>query len=219
MDPQTWLQEDLAALTAAAPIPDPEPGYGELVEERARRRTRQRRWAIRAGMATVVCLASGGYLVAHSHDSANAPDTALGNPVATGAPSGGGSMAPGCAPAWLLPDGGASHPRITARVDRPIKITAHLGGDSGTLVWREQLVVMPPGYEPAAPGRAESPNLQVAASNTLRRVRPAGQRVRLTWTPTSTGRYPLIDVGSGVCDPAEGRYQSEGDFGVIIVGR
>lgn len=78
---------------------------------------------------------------------------------------------------------------------------------------------MPQGYAPEAPGSANDPAQQVAASNRLTHVRLSGQLVSLTWTPTAIGRYPLIDVSSGKCDPAQPSYVGEGDFGVVIVRR
>jgi hypothetical protein len=212
MDVQAGFQQRLAtALKGAAPMPDTDPTYGRRVENRARRhRSRQRR-AIPAGAAGVALVATGGYLLRPDHSSS--PTNAdPGSP--THSSPGLGGVGPACMPASLSPGGPV---RISARVGQPLTVDAHLEGQHDDWVRAEQLVVMPPGYQPEAPGEADNPHVRLAASNRLTRVRPAGQPVTLTWTPTRAGRYPLIDVGSGVCDPAQGVYRAEGNFGVIIV--
>jgi hypothetical protein len=208
MDVQAGFQVRLAvALKDAAPMPEPDPTYGQRVEGRARRRRSRQRRAIPAGVAGVALVAAGGYLLRPDRGATPNADPGQSSP-------GSGGLGPACMGASLFPEG---HVRISARVGQPVKVSAHLEGQHDDWVRAEQLVVMPPGYQPEAPGEADNPHVRLAASNRLTRVRPAGQPVTLTWTPTRAGRYPLIDVGSGVCDPAQGVYRAEGNFGVIIV--
>lgn len=91
------------------------------------------------------------------------------------------------------PATGAGRTSIAVAVGNSVTVNVQVDSQAYSLINSGQLVVANPGTSADAFGAAESPSDQLATSVVTSGV-AGGQSMTVTWTPTTVGTFPLIQV-------------------------